>query len=267
MTPDWRATLLSAAAEAMAAVRGATQRGTGANPLSVGASGDRTLVADKAAEEAILARLSQVEDLRVVSEEKGEAGAETAKWVAVIDPVDGSSNYARGIPFYSTSIAIAEGPNLADVRYGVVGDLVRGWVYYAERGAGAEKDGNPISPSSNQEMKKAMVAIDISGADGASMARVAPVVAGAKSQTHLGSSALELCFVAEGKVDAMVDARRRIRAIDFAAAYLVASEAGVLITSDDGSELNPPLRVKSRFSFVAAGNASLQAQILGLLRR
>jgi myo-inositol-1(or 4)-monophosphatase len=265
LSPDWRSILLGAASEATAAVRGATKDGSGSKALGVGASGDRTLGADRAAEEAILAALSAVGDLRVVSEEKGEFGPSDAAWVAVVDPVDGSSNYARGIPFFCTSIAVCDGPSLSSTRFGVVQDLAGGSLYYAERGKGAEKDGAPVRPSGAAELSKAMVAIDISRADRASLSRVAPVISAAKSQSHLGSSALELCMVAEGKIDAMVDARGRIRSTDFAAAYLIAREAGVLVTDVDGSVLDPPLGVKSRFSFVAAANEPLQSQILALL--
>ena len=84
---------------------------------------------------------------------------------------------------------------------------------------------------------------------------------------HLGANALELCLLAEGRIDAFVDVRGKIRITDFAAAYLIASEAGAKITDADGKKLRPEFDLGHRFSFVASANPSLHKEILQLCNK
>ena len=90
-----------------------------------GAGGDITMRVDAEAEECIVKLVrGQVRDVRVVAEEAGVIGAGRARWTVVVDPIDGSTNYARGLPFYCTSIAVLEGESLEHVKYGLVRNLI-----------------------------------------------------------------------------------------------------------------------------------------------
>ena len=111
-----------------------------------GEGGDMALVIDRAAEEAIFAELEQLGvPLTAISEERGElelgGGGDTR---VVIDPVDGSLNAKRRLPFAAVSIAVASGPRMADVQLGWVAELepVRDW--WAVRGQGAFRDGERL---------------------------------------------------------------------------------------------------------------------------
>ena len=73
---------------------------------------------------------------------------------------------------------------------------------------------------------------------------------------------MELCYMADGRTDAFIDVRRRIRITDFAGAYLIAKEAGAVISDEWGGVLDPPLDLEHRFSFVAAANPSLHRELL-----
>jgi myo-inositol-1(or 4)-monophosphatase len=84
---------------------------------------------------------------------------------------------------------------------------------------------------------------------------------------HLGANALELCYVADGTLDAFVDLREKIRITDFAAAYLIAKEAGARITNADGGELRPRFELGHGFSFVASATDSLHSEILRLCKQ
>ncbi len=262
---EWKRVLLDASAQAMRATERLRSAESRKKVVGTGASGDETLLADKKAEEALIASLSRVEGLRILSEEAGEVGDRRADLLAVLDPLDGSSNFKRGIPFYCTSIAIVKGERLEDVRFALVRNLVTGEVYFAEKGKGATKDGRRIGTSATKKVAEAVVGVDISRTTGGTIARLTPLITTARRQVHYGANALELCFVAEGRTDAFVDVRNRMRVVDFAGAYLIAKEAGATVTSQAGSDVDPDLDMKSRFSFVASANTTLHGAILDLL--
>ena len=108
--------------------------------MGVGAAGDRTIYADRLAEVILLKRLGEVDGVRVLSEEAGDAGDPDGSTLAVVDPLDGSSNFERGIPFYCTSVAVAEGGTLDGILAGVVRDLVTGDAYSARRGGWGQEE-------------------------------------------------------------------------------------------------------------------------------
>jgi myo-inositol-1(or 4)-monophosphatase len=261
---EWSRALIPATAS----VRDATQRiSLGEDRTRVlgrGASGDNTLVADKEAEDLLLKAVLGLQQMRALSEEAGWVGDPKAAYTAVIDPLDGSNNYKRGIAFYCTSVAVASGPRMADVKYGVVRDLVSGDVYEAFEGEGATKNGSPISASAVDDPRKAVVGVDVSRGGPELVRSLASLISSVGRQVHFGANALELCMVAEGKVDAFVDLRSLMRVTDFAAAYLIAKEAGAMVTDGSGGPLDLRLEIGERFSFVSS-NPTLLPKILGLI--
>jgi myo-inositol-1(or 4)-monophosphatase len=218
------------------------------------------------AEDEILRALFQIDGVRVLSEEAGEVGDPRGETLAVLDPVDGSGNFARGIQFYCTSIAIAKGDSLDDVSLGLVRNLVTGDVYLAEKGKGATRNGRPIRTSKTGNPSDSVVGIDLSRGGPALVARLARLVSGVQRQVHYGAIALELCMVAEGSIDAFVDLRRKLRVTDVAAAYLILNEAGATVTAEDGVPLKTPLDLRSRLNLVASANRGLHDKILELCR-
>ncbi len=263
---EWGKMLLRAVGRALGAVDRVVAAGRGGEYVGVGASGDRTLAADSEAENEILASLSEVKGLRVVTEEAGEMGAQDSEFTAVVDPVDGSSNLARGIPFYCTAVAILEGEGIANARAAAVRNLVSGDVYLAVRGKGATKNGARISTSAITRVREAVAAVDLSRAGPATISRLTPLLSGVKRQVHFGANALELCTVAEGATDLFVDVRTMLRMVDFAAAYLIVKEAGGVVTGASGEVLEPEVSLASRFNVVASANERLHAEVLSLLR-
>jgi myo-inositol-1(or 4)-monophosphatase len=242
------------------AARGEARKATG-----VGASGDETLLADKEAEDAIIAALGPLEEISVLSEEAGTKGERRAGRMAVIDPLDGSANFARGIPFYCTSVALSGGRSLLDVDFGLVRNLISGELYLAEAGKGATKDGKPIRTSGATDLGSSVVGVDMSRGSRPFVEGMARLVSSVKRQVHFGANALELCLVAEGKLDAFVDVRGRIRVTDLAAAYVIAKEAGATLSDANGDELNPSLTLGSGLGVVASATPALHRKILGML--
>lgn len=261
---DWPDLLRAACAAAGEAVRDmppAERR----RPVGAGAGGDTTMVVDRAAEEAVLAVLEgSGRPFRLVSEEAGErlVGGGHGPWI-VLDPIDGSLNAKRGLPAFATSIALAEGPAMADVVLGVVRDHGTGEEWVARRGAGATVDGAPVRAAGEPG------GLELVLVEGADPDRVAPAAAALDGRVHrlraLGSLALSLCHVAAGRGDAMVGLGPG-RSIDIAAAQLVAREAGLRVGLPREDDLpGMTLRLDARFHVVGARDAGTIALLQGLL--
>jgi myo-inositol-1(or 4)-monophosphatase len=265
ITKKWEEALLDATERVRLRTSVLAQSGGRGRSVGRGASGDTTIFADKEAEDELLKVLQRMEGVRVLSEEAGEVGNPRAPTLAVVDPLDGSSNFERRIPFYCTAVALVEGDSLRDISLAMVRDLVSGDVYVARRGRGARKNGKPIRTSKISSPADAVVGVDLSRSSARLVSGLSRLVSGVKRQVHVGANALELCFVGDGRIDAFVDARGKMRITDFAAAYLILTEAGGVITDVGGRSLNPEFDLEHRFSFVASANASLHKEILELM--
>jgi myo-inositol-1(or 4)-monophosphatase len=254
----------------VAAVAG-VPRAQRADELGRGAGGDMTVAIDQAAEDAAFAVLAAVaeggEGFTVVSEEVGERSfGGGGSWRVVIDPIDGSLNAKRGLPLYALSVAIADGPAMADVALGYVFDLGNGEEWIARRGAGATVDGVPLG-SSRPLGRLQLVALEATRPE-----HLAPACAALPGEVErvrvLGSLALALCHLADGRVDAVASLRPNgARSIDIAAAQLAVREAGSAIALPDapGSFGEAPLDLVGRSRVVAARDDECVARVATLL--
>lgn len=194
---------------------------------------DRTLVTevDKKSERIIMeALLSAFPDHGILGEEFGErAGSSAYTWI--IDPLDGTHNYIRGIPVYGVSIGLRRGDEIvAGVIYLPTEDLL----YCAEKGAGARRNGEPIRVSNCANMDECACTFD-SGLRVNTERKVATLrkIASRVFNVRMsGSSARNLTFLAEGTVDMVVEFDDR--AWDFAAGFSLVNEAGGRWTNHEG---------------------------------
>lgn len=194
----------------------------------------------------------------LVSEECGELRfGFNPKLYLIVDEVDGTTNATHGIPFYATSLAICDGPRLSDTEEGVVVNLANGDTYTAKRGSGARKNGTRLHSSQNFDLKEALIVVDAFPTSGASIADLIPLLQSCNHVRHYGAAALEICLLAEGRIDAFVDLRDRLRITDVAAALLVLREAGGAVVGRPRNRLNARLRHNEKVSFIAAGNQRL----------
>jgi myo-inositol-1(or 4)-monophosphatase len=221
-------------------------------PLGRGAGGDMTLAIDRVAEDIVLEELEALAGrapFAILSEERGAIGANGgAGALVVVDPIDGSLNARRGIPAFSTSIAVADGARMGDVAIAYVRDHSSGEEYTAIRGGGARTNDRPVGPPRPWRLE--IVALE--GATPARLAAAAPALAEAYRLRVIGSIALSLCTVGAGRCDAMVGLSPA-RAVDIAAAQLFAREAGAIVgMPDPGDVQGAPLDAVSRRPVVAA---------------
>ena len=233
--------------------------------LRAGEGGDDTTAIDAAAEEVVVDRLEALgADLTLVSEELGirtfGAGGDLR---VVVDPIDGSVNAKRGIRYFSLSLAVANGPTMDDVSFGFVHDLGAGEEWVAERGLGARLGDAPLDGPGPKQT------VEILALEGTTTEAVADVVDGLRGVAHrvrvMGSLALSLCHLAEGRVDA-VCCLKPARSIDIAAAQLVVRERGCAIDLfEDPPFGEAPLDLGQRSRVVAAATPELCARIAAAL--
>jgi fructose-1,6-bisphosphatase/inositol monophosphatase family enzyme len=160
----------------------------------------------------------------VLSEESGLHDADRDV-VVVIDPLDGSTNAARGVPWYATSLCAVDGDG---PRAAVVVDLPRSRRYAAVRGGGATLDGEPVHPTAATDLRQSVVGL--SG--------FPPRWLGWKQYRALGAMALDLCAVADGTLDGYIDCSPSAHGPwDYLGALLVCREAGVPLTDAFDREL------------------------------
>ena len=237
LSPSGRALkeLCDTAAKAVAtAIRDMVGTAASGQMVKMGADGTPTKSIDKAAEDAILDRLRASEmGFKVLSEEIGEVMiGEKPDYFLHLDPLDGTFNAIRGIPFYSVSFFFSKD----DTRFGYVSDLASGHSYYAENGRGAYADlGSRLFVSGTRDLKDfSICAYTLRPNTG----RIVAIGDKVRRIRTLGSTSLEMALVASGKLDAFVDLRGMLRVVDVAAGKLILEEAGGLITDADGNELH-----------------------------
>jgi myo-inositol-1(or 4)-monophosphatase len=259
---EWESVLREAAERVQKTRDGYVAAHSGTEKLGPGAGGDQTMAVDRDAEKDILETIKQMGSVNVVSEEVGEIKNNGARWTVVVDPLDGSSNFERQIPYYCTSIAVIEGQALKDARYALVRNLVNGDVYYAEKGGAATKNGQEIKTNPTQELGEAMVGMDLSKTSQDVIKELLPLMISVRRQMHFGANALEICFLADGRLDAFIDVREKMRIWDLAGAYLIAQRAGAVFTTGRGMELAPAISVSERFTVAGSANTTLHNKIL-----
>jgi myo-inositol-1(or 4)-monophosphatase len=227
--------------------------------VGAGLGGDDTTAIDQAAEEVILARVREAAGA-VVSEEVGRVGGTGLLPLVVVDPIDGSLNAKRGIPFFSLSIAVAEGETMDDVVFGFVHDFGSREEWTARRGAGARLDGEPLGAV---RPKDEVEILSFEATRTSLVARDAPKVADLAHRLRImGSLALSLCHLAAGRVDA-VCSLKPARSVDIAAAQLLCRELGLAVDLFDVDEPfgAAPLDLEQRSRVVAAGSEAVCRRI------
>lgn len=226
----------TAAALAGAAVVREAHAGRGSIDFSIRYKGPVDLVTevDRKAEEAIIARLRRdCPEVPILAEERGTvAGARTDRRF-LVDPLDGTTNFAHGFPVFAVSVAYEE---RGTVLAGAVVDPVREEVFAAERGAGARRNDSPIAVSSATDLERALLATGFPYSREAlerALVRFSAMMRRARAVRRAGSAALDLCWLAAGRLDGFWE--EGLRVWDTAAGELIVREAGGRVTDFAGN--------------------------------
>jgi myo-inositol-1(or 4)-monophosphatase len=254
MSP-WLELCRAAVADVKAVLEQLPTRAERERVVGLGKGGDETGALDEAAEAATLRHFDR-DDVRIVSEELGFRG--DGRYTVVVDPIDGSQNAERGIPYFCLCIAVADGETIDDVFFGYVYDFGADEEWFAMRGGGAFLDGKALTGAPNDYIE--MLSLEATKATlvGESLAVLAPLTDRVRV---MGAQALSYCHLAAGRTDAVV-CLKPSRPVDFAAAQLVVRERGFAIELFDAPPIGAcPLDLKARSRVVAAGNTELCSRL------
>jgi myo-inositol-1(or 4)-monophosphatase len=229
-----------------------------------GEGGDMTLVIDRAAEDAILREFEALNlPLTVITEERGHVDLNGGGGTKiVVDPIDGSRNAKRGIPAYSVSIAVADGPTIGDIKFAYVHDLALDEDWHAAPGQGAYLNGERLAAlPTDSELE--ILAVEIIHPALIVKSAEALAATGAQRLRALGSFALALCWVANGRYDALATLSAS-RSVDFTAGQLIVREAGGVVAMPDagGEVATTSLDLSTRTRVHAAANESMLKRLL-----
>ena len=224
--------------------------------IGIGADGTPTKYVDKLAEDVAINFLEKSKvKVNILSEEAGylDFGGE---YTFVLDPVDGTRNAYRGIPFYSVSLGIGKS-TLSDIEYGIVKNIPTGDVFVAEKNQGAFLNNKHIAVPEAPD-KELLSSLTL----GINFDKVTLSLATKDKVRSLGSASLEMCMVAIGALDFYVIGKEYLRVIDIAASTLILREAGGIVTNILGEQLDMPLSLDERTSVIAACNEDVIHKIL-----
>ena len=187
---------------------------------------------DLAAEQAVLELLrAEYPHFGILSEES--APVETGSpYTWVVDPLDGSRNYANGVPHFCVVVALAQGNEMV---LGVTYDPVRDELFTAERSRGAFRNGSPISVSGREEIDQALLGFDLGYVDekaGLALDMIRALWPGMQSIRLMGSAALGLAYAAAGRVDLYF--HHALSPWDVASGLLLVQEAGGVVVDRQG---------------------------------
>ncbi len=240
--------------------------------VGVNAKGDRQRHFDVAADRWVRGWLTEHCDSGIVESEEQidalEFGHGQDGYRFVVDPVDGSDNYARGLPLSALSVAIfpREAPLRADrVVYALVGDVSSGDPVVAARNHGAYRGGQRLHASKTKRLRDAVLSCELNHwAPNRSLARTLEVCLGVRAY---GCASRALCLVALGALDAHIDVRNRLTPESFLAGSLLVTEAGGYISRLDGTPFGSFRTLQDRTTLVAAATKELAEEIIDVISR
>lgn len=256
--------------------------------VKIGADGTPTSLIDVIAEDTIINILKKAPIYSyVISEEIGEikigngtvngiilseelqredlSDDEKARFIFLIDPIDGTTNAIREIPAYAISIAVADVSygrmsTLDDVELAFISNLANGSFFEAEKGKGCLLRNKDVQPSNIVDIDD----MTLGGFIKTNTSSASKLVDTARRMRVLGSVVLELSYVASGKYDAFLDLRGS-RIIDIAASKLIIEEAGAIITGKNGEAIHTILGIYEKTIVVASSNRILHDKIISIL--
>jgi len=193
--------------------------------------------ADKASEKLITDFIKEKYPSHGILAEEGSELNRSAEYLWVIDPLDGTTNFAHGLPIFAVSIGVQKnGETIAGVVYDIMQDII----YAAEAGAGATANGKKMNVSSNSNLAHSFLVTgfpyDIRQNPDKAFERFIAMINSSRAVRRLGSAAIDFCFVAKGVFDGFWEVH--LHPWDICAGKLIVEEAGGLVTDFDGNKID-----------------------------
>lgn len=210
------------------------EKSEGRRRIGRGAGGDTTLLMDHAAEKIVFTNLRKM-NACIISEEKGEVVLENPDIYIVVDPLDGSTNAERQIPFFAFSVAVLESRNLGSTNFAYVRDIFRGEEFWASKGKGAYMDGKRVRCSRIPMLKNICVSFPKATRKN-DIPYFCRLMERAEYIRDLGSCALHMCYMARGSFECYFGGS--IRLLDICSGKLIVEEAGGFVRDMFGNEID-----------------------------
>jgi myo-inositol-1(or 4)-monophosphatase len=206
-----------------------------------GHGGDMTRRIDQAVEEMVSEKAREVGNIEILTEESGVLRFGEPKFRWVVDPLDGSTNFSRGIPFFGISILVQHLPSKEAI-VGVIYDPMRDRLYRAEPGEGAYINEQRLKTNSDRTLEERVFYLDLHfGRDKERfddfIGRYQNLGSIFNTYRSLGSAALAMALTASGHLDGFLDLSGNSRFLDIAAGSLIVEEAGGCVTNLAGQPI------------------------------
>ncbi len=219
---------------------------------------------DLSAENAVIDYLKKENmNVTLISEEVGELQiGSKSEYTILLDPIDGTTNSVRGLPFFATSIAIVKGMRFEDLIFGYVKNYCTGEVFYANQ-KGAFYNGIQCGKSSNKTLNRAV--ISLYSYSNVNYDIIRKILEKISKMRLFGAIAIELMYVGCNKLDGLIDLRGDLLITDIAAGILFLKKTGGVVTDINGEEFMGKLSMNNKYSIIAARNKDLHKSFLEII--
>ncbi len=242
---------------------------------NINVTGERSRVIDMLLEETIIDFFKEKAfPCVIVTEERGKVAlTATPKFVVITDPLDGTTNFSRGIPLTCYGIAIAkireksEQTAFNDIQAAAVRSFHTDEFFLSDSKEGSTLNNRAITPSKETNLQKSLLAIDLDRIwhkKPAKVQAVLSIVKQCKGIRRFGANLLDMCYVAAGRIECMIDIRNML-SIVHAPGLFIAKKSGAVLSTKLYEEFNPTLEAQEKMSFVLCNNANLASKILAKL--
>ncbi|VVC72220.1 Fructose-1,6-bisphosphatase/inositol-1-monophosphatase [uncultured archaeon] len=242
----------------------------GREKLSTNPLGQTTIKADKRLEDLVISELraSKIPCVLVTEEASLVKISGKPEWKFVLDPLDGSENFKRGIPPYALGFCYAPIKGRADdVLESYIIELCSGEEFYARKGKGVFRDGVRVHASKVKSLPESIISLDFNDEPSSKKSRAEEKIAllGCSDYRRLGPDLVDMCYTACGGLDGFVDPRKTLSLVH-ASGVAILSET-CIVTDEKGKPIRSKLEVGECTAVVAAGTKELHAELLSALRK
>jgi myo-inositol-1(or 4)-monophosphatase len=188
----------------------------------------------------------------------------------VIDPIDGSTNFERGVMTAAVALAVLpiDAPVLPEnVQWALVGELFSGTVYEAQRGGGAFRNGRRCQASTVTNLRNCLAGVNLDGRNVEAIKALLIERPTLDMVRRSGSSAIDSVYVASGTYDTYIDVGEELTGESFLASASIVLEAGGVISDQKGQPLRPITSLTDKYSLVLSGNKKLHQEIIAKIAK